>query len=363
MIRSGYERVLREGPAARDRPLLCLLLIAALLLFSQSVSAGGEARYRIARADTLGGEGFWDCLTYDEAGHRLFIARQDRVMVVDPDNGKLLAEVRGLDRAHGVALDYDTGRGFATSGADSSVTMFDLKTLEVLGKIPADKDADIVIYDPASKRVFTMNGGSRTSTVINPATGKRIGTIALGAAPEFAAVDGTGRLFVNLEDSSAVAEIDARAMKVTRRWSLAPGRNPSGLAIDRAHHLLFSTCRNQLMVISDAAAGKVVATVPIGEGVDGCAFDPETGLVFASCGAGTGTLAVVHEDAPDTFTVAANVPTRRGARTLALDEKTHRVFTATAAFGPAPAPTVEHPRPRPVMLPGTFTVLVLEMVR
>jgi DNA-binding beta-propeller fold protein YncE len=344
------------------RSLGVLLLAGTVMLSSGTAALAGIGSYRIARADTLGGDGFWDCLTYDGAGHRLFVARQNRVMVVDSERGKLLAEIPGLDRAHGVALDYTTGRGFATSGADSSVTMFDLKTLDVLGKIPVDKDADIVIYDPASKRIFTMNGDSRTSTVIDPAAGKRIGTILLGAAPEFAVSDGSGKLYVNFEDSSAVAEIDASAMKVIRQWSLDPGNSPTGLAIDRAHHLLFSTCHNKLMVISDAVAGHVVATVPIGEGVDGCAFDPETDLAFASCGGGTGTLAIVHEDSPDRFSVVANVSTRRGARTLALDEKTHRIFTVTSDFGPAPAATKEQPRPRPSMVPGTFTLLVLVAV-
>ena len=345
------------------RSLRILFLAGTVMLFSAGAALAGGSPYRIAHADTLGGDGFWDCLTYDGSGQRLFIARQNRVMVVDTEKGKLLAEIPGLNRAHGVALDTSTGRGFATSGADSSVTMFDLKTLKVLGKIPADKDADIAIYDPASKRVFTMNGDSRTSTVIDPAAGKRIGTIALGAAPEFAVADGAGRLFVNFEDSSSVAEIDAGTMKVTRHWSLSPGQSPSGLAIDLAHHLLFSTCRNKLMVISDAVAGKVVATVPIGEGVDGCAFDPVTQLAFASCGSGTGTLAIVHEDGPDKFSVVANVPTRRGARTLALDENTHRIFTVTCDFGAAPAPTKEQPHPRPSMVPGSFTLLVLEAVR
>jgi hypothetical protein len=340
-----------------------LLLAGTILLITGRVALAGVPSYQIARADTLGGDGFWDCLTYDDAGQRLFVARQNRIMVVDPVKGKVLAEIPGLDRAHGVALDYTTGRGFATSGADSSVTMFDLKTLAVLGKIPADPDADIVIYDPASKRIFTMNADSRSSTVIDPAAGKRIGTIALGAAPEFAVADGAGKLYVNLEDSSAVAEVDASSMKVIRRWSLAPGTAPSGLAIDRVNHLLFSTCRNKLMVISDAVAGRVVATVPIGEGVDGCAFDPGTQLAFASCGSGTGTLAVVHEESADQFSVVANVPTRRGARTLALDEKSHRIFTVTSDFGPPPAATAEHPHPRPSMVPGTFTLLVLEGVK
>jgi len=343
-------------------PALVILLAVVGMAFSPAAQAAPPS-YRLARADTLGGDGFWDCLACDQAGGRIFIARQDRIMVVDEAGGKLLGEIKGFDRAHGIAFDYASGRGFATSGGDSAVVMFDLKTLKVLGRIPAEPDADIILYDPATKRIFTMNGDSRNSTVIDPAAGKRIGTIQLGASPEFAVADGAGKLYANLADSSEVAEIDAAAMKVTRRWSIAPGRSPTGLAYDPARHLLFSACRDSLLIVSDAVAGKMVGKVPIGGGVDGCAFDPALGLAFAPCGGGTGTLALVQVEGPDRFSVLANVPTRRGARTIALDEKSHRVFTVTAGFGPTPPPTKEQPRPRPKLLPGTFTLLTLEPVK
>src|SRR5947209_10728279 len=211
---------------------------------------------------------------------------------------------------------------------------------------------------PVTKRIVTFNGDAHSASVLNPASGKRIGTIELGGGPEFGVSAGDGKLYVNLEDKAAVAEIDATAMKVTRQWSLAPCEAPTGLAIDRAHHRLFSGCRNQLMAISDATTGKLVTTVPIGQGVDACRFDAGTGLAFASNG--DGTLTVVHEDTPDKFTVVGNVPTKRGARTMELDERSHRLFTVTADFGPPPAPTPERPRPGPSILPGTFALLVLE---
>ena len=330
----------------------------SLVFLVAALTPGSAQSYHVTRTVLLRGDGGWDYVALDTVGHRIFVARQNRVMVVDPSDGKVVTEIPGLNRAHGIAFAYEAGHGFATSGADSTVTMFDLKTLQVLGHTTAALDDDAVLYDPATKRVFTFNGDSHSSTVIDASSGQRIGTIDLGAAPEFGVSNGDGRLYVNLEDKGAVAEIDAVAMKVTREWSLAPCQSPTGLAIDRAHHRLFSGCRNQVMAISDADAGKLITTVPIGAGVDGCAFDPGTALAFASNG--DGTLTVVHEDNPSQFRVLANVLTRRGARTMALDEKTHRVFTVTADFGPPPAPTPEHPRPRPSVVPGTFTLLVLD---
>src|SRR3989454_11911280 len=329
-----------------------------LVLLAVALAPAAAQSYHVVNTFTLGGDGGWDYLALDTVGHRLFIARQNRVMVVDPTSGRLLAEIPGLNRAHGIAFAYEAGHGFASSGADSTVTMFDLKTLQGLGHTSAAVDDDAILYDPATKRVFTFNGDAASSSVIDPVSGQRIGTIPLGGKPEFGVSAWDGKLYVNLEDSSAVDEIDAATMKVTRRWSLAPCQSPSGLAIDRVHHLLFSGCRNQVMAISDATAGRLVTTVPIGQGVDACRFDAGRQLAFASNG--DGTLTVIHEDAPDRFTVVANVATRRGASTMEIDEKTHRVFTVSADFGPAPAPTADHPRPRPSILPGTFALLVLE---
>jgi DNA-binding beta-propeller fold protein YncE len=332
--------------------------LATLLLLGAAALPGRAQSYHLAKTFTLGGDGGWDYLTLDTVGHRLFVARSDRIMVVDPDSGTLLGTIPGLNRGHGVAFDYASGHGFATSGADSAVTMFDLRTLAVLGKTTAAVDDDAVLYDPASRHVFTMNGDANSSTVIDPVSGRRIGTIALGGKPEFGVSDGAGKLYVNLEDKAEVVEVDAGAMRVLRRWPLAPCGSPTGLAIDRAHSRLFSGCRSGVMAISDAAAGRLVTTVPIGQAVDACRFDPGTQLAFASNG--DGTLTVIHEDAPDRYTVVGNIATRQGARTMEIDLRTHRIFTVTADFGPAPAPTAERPRPRPPVLPGTFALLVLE---
>jgi DNA-binding beta-propeller fold protein YncE len=334
-----------------------ILSCTTVVLGGLAVGASAQS-YHVTQTYTLGGDGGWDYVALDTAGHRLFIARSDRVMVVDPATGKLLTEITGLNRAHGIAFAYAAGHGFVTSGGDSAVVMFDLKTLQVLGRTTAAPDADAILFDPATKRIFTFNGDSRTSSVVDAVTGQKIGTIDLGAAPEFGVSTGDGKLYVNLEDSSAVAEIDPVAMKVTRRWSLAPCESPTGLASDRAHHRLFSGCRNQVMAISDATAGKLITTVPIGQGVDACRFDAGSQLAFSSNG--DGTLTVVHEDTPDSYHVVANVPTRRGARTMELDEHTHRLYTVTADFGPPPAPTPDRPRPRPTILPGTFALLILE---
>jgi DNA-binding beta-propeller fold protein YncE len=334
-----------------------LLACAAVVLCAGALPARAQS-YHITHTYTLGGDGGWDYIALDTAGHRLFIARQNRIMVVTPETGALLGEIPGLSRAHGVAFDYAHGRGFATSGADSTVTIFDLKSLAVLGKVTAAVDDDAVLYDPATGHVFTMNGDAGSSSVIDPVSGQRIGTIELGGKPEFGVSAGDGKLYVNLEDKAEIVEVDARAMRVLRHWSLAPCEGPTGLAIDRVHHRLFSGCRSGVMAISDAQAGRLLTTLPIGRGVDACRFDDGNQLAFASNG--DGTLSVIHEDAPDTFTVVATVQTKQGARTMELDEQTHRIYTVSADFGPAPAPTPERRRPRPPILPNSFALLVLE---
>ena len=328
---------------------LSLLFGAALTLAAPAVAQN----YTITHTYKLGGDGGWDYLALDTASHRLFIARQDRVMVVDPENGNPIAVIPGLNRAHGIAFAYAEGHGFATSGADSTVTMFDLKTLKVLKRTKAAIDDDAVLFDPATGHIFTMNGDAKSSSVIDARTGDLIGNIDLGGGPEFGVSAGDGKLYINIEDASEVVEVDAAAMKVTRRWSIKPCESPSGLAIDRVHHRLFSGCRNGTMGISDAQAGKLVTTVPIGRGVDACRFDEGTGLAFASNG--DGTLTVIHQDSPDKYTVAGNVSTMRGARTMELDPVSHRLFTVSAEFGPLPAG-----QRRPPVLPGTFSLLELD---
>jgi hypothetical protein len=329
---------------------LVLTLATVTPLVAQSSSS-----YRITHTYTLGGDGGWDYIVPDPPNHRLFIGRQNRVMDVDEDNGTLLGEVTGIQGAHGTALADDTGHGFATSGNDQSVVMFDLKTFKVLGRIPAAEDADAIIYDSASNRVFTFNGDAHSSTVIDPRAGTVITNIPLGGKPEYGASAGDGKVYANLTDTSEVVEIDAKAATVARRWSTAPCKQPVAMAIDTAHHRLFSGCRSGLMAVSDYQAGKIVATAPIGAGVDGAGYDAASGDVFAANA--DGTLTVIHQDGPDQYHVTGNLQTAQAARNMGLDPTNHRVFIVSAKFGPAPAGTA---RGRGPVLPESFTLMVIE---
>jgi DNA-binding beta-propeller fold protein YncE len=327
---------------------LVLTLATATSLLAQSSS------YRVTHTYTLGGDGRWDYIVPDPVNHRLFIARQNRVMVVDEDTGKLLGEVSDIQGAHGTALAEATGHGFATSGNDQSVVMFDLKTFKTLGRIPAAEDADAILYDSASNRVFTLNGDAHSSTVIDPRAGTVITNIPLGGKPEYGVSAGNGKVYANLTDISEVVEIDAKTASVTRRWPTAPCAQPVAMAIDTAHHRLFSGCRSGVMAISDYQAGKVVATVPIGKGVDGSGFDAASGNAFASNA--DGTLTVIHQDTPDKYRVVESVPTPQGARNMGFDATNHRLFIVSAKFEPAPAGGMR----RAPVVPGSFTLTVIE---
>jgi YVTN family beta-propeller protein len=322
-----------------------------------SAAQAGPSGYHLLKKIKVGGEGFWDYIAFDSPTRRLFISRGTKVVVLNVDSEKVVGEIPDTTGVHGIALAPDLGKGFTSNGGAGTVSIFDLKTLEVTGHAQAGKNPDAILYDPATKRVFTMNGRSSDSTAIDAATGNVLATIPLGGRPEFAVADGAGHVFLNLEDKSQVQEIDAKTLTVTATWPLAPCESPSGLAIDAAHRRLFAGCHNKMMGIMDADSGKVVATPPIGLGVDANQFDPGTGFAFSSNGAGT--LTVVHEDSPDKFSVVEDVPTQTGARTMALDLKTHQVFLVTAEFAPAPAPTPDNPNPRRGgMIPDSFVVLV-----
>jgi len=343
--------------SARRAARVAIVATIFSLFASSQLFAQRAAPYHQIASYTLGGDGGWDYLALDSASHRLFVARNDRVMVIDESSGKLLNEITGLHRTHGIAFDHHTGHGFVTASGDSSVTMFDLASLKVLGAVKAGAGADALIFYEVSGHAFSFNGVANSATVIDGRTGSSVATIPLGGRPEFAASDGAGRIFVNLEDSSAMVEIDSKANRVTRRWALAPCESPSGLAIDVAHHRLFSGFENKIMAVSDYTTGKVIATVPIGSGVDADRYDPGTGLAFASNG--EGSITVVHEDTPDKFSVVQTVTTAPGARTMELDRASHRLFTVTAKFGPVPAQaTPENPRRRPPILPDSFVLLV-----
>ena len=332
-----------------------LFLFLALIPAATGLCADAPS-FKVAHRILLGGEGGWDALTMDAPSHRLFVTHGTRVQVVDVKTDSVVGEIPNTPGVHGVALASDLGRGFTSNGRDSSVTMFDLKSLAVLGRIKLDaRNPDAIEYDPASKRVFVFNGGSASASVIDPSAGTVVGNVPLGGKPEFAAADGAGRMYVNLEDSSAVVAFDTRTLKVLGRWPLAPGEEPSGLAMDREHRRLFAGCSNKKLVVLDADNGRVVSVLPIGERVDGVAFDAPLGLVFSSNG--DGTLTVIHEDGPDAYTVVENAPTQAGGRTLALDPTTGTVYIPTAEFGPPPAPTADRPHPRGAVLPGTFVLL------
>jgi hypothetical protein len=330
-----------------------------VLLLAQGLQAQAPAQYHITHTYVLGGDGSWDYVTPDPARQRVFIGRQNRVMVVDERDGRLLGEVMEIRGAHGVALAESSHHGFATSGNDSSVVMFDPTTFQVLGRIPAAEDADAIIYDAVSNRVFTFNGDAHSSTVVDPGAGRLVTNIALGGKPESGVSAGNGKVYVNIVDSAEVVEIDSRSLTVTRRWSTAPCRQPVAMAIDTAHHRLFSGCRSGLMAVSDYDAGRVVATAPIGAGVDGAAFDADAGDVFTSNA--DGTLSVIHQDGPDQYHVVENVQTAPGARNMGLDPITRRLYIVTARFGPAPTEvTPANPRRRPPVIPGSFMMMVVE---
>jgi DNA-binding beta-propeller fold protein YncE len=270
--------------------------------------------------------------------------------------GRVVGEIPDTPGVHGVALAPQLHRGFTSNGRDSTVTIFDLKTLALLGRIKLEaRNPDAIEYDPVSKRVFAFNGGSDNASVIDAGAGTIVGSVSLDGKPEFAAADGRGAMYVNLEDSSAVLSFDTRTLRVLHRWPLAPGEEPSGLAMDREHRRLFAGCSNKKLIVLDADNGRVVSVLPIGERVDGVAYDPSRHLVLSSNG--EGTLTVIHEDGPDRYTVLENAPTQAGARTLALDESTGKVYLPTAEFGPPPPPTADRPHPRGAVVPGTFVVL------
>ncbi|MGC2697427.1 MAG: YncE family protein [Candidatus Angelobacter sp.] len=338
------------------KQILVALVVAGLI--GTSSLAFAPAKYEVKQKYILGGDGGWDYLTFDATGKRLFISRGTHVMVVDPYKGSTIGDIPDTIGVHGIALAQDLGKGYTSNGRDNSVTVFDLKTLKETAKIKIDgKNPDAILYDPATKRVFTFNGGSSNATVIDAEKGTVVATVPLDGKPEFGVSDGKGMVFVNIEDKSEITEINAKKATVVKTSPLAPCEEPSGLAMDQKHRRLFAGCSNKLMAVVNADSGKVITTIPIGEGVDANGFDPETQLAFSSNGR-DGTLTVVHEDSPDKFSVVENAPTQKFARTMALDTTNHDVYEVTAEIEEAP-PAKEGERPRRSMKPGTFTLLVV----
>lgn len=315
-----------ESRARRGLPAVFLLLFSA----GMALGSPGPSGYHLLRKLPLEGEEGWDYLEADSAGKRLYLSRENRVTVVDLETEKVVGEVRGLGGVHGIAIAPEFGRGFSTNGKDGTCVVFDLKSLKPLAHVKTGKGPDAIVFDPASKRAFACNGGGESVTAIDAGTGAVAGTVALGGVPEFAVADGAGKVFVNLEDKNQLVVLDSRKLAVLGRYSLGTGQKPTGLAIDRKNRRLFSTCRDsKTMVILDADTGKIQTSLPIGAGVDAAAFDPD--LHLALCSNGDATLTVVREESPTQFTLVENVPTAGGAKTMALDVRTHRVYLLSAA--------------------------------
>ncbi len=315
------------------------------------------ARYEKVRKIAIGGEGGWDFLEVDAANRKLYVARSSRVVVVDLDTEQVVGEISETPGVHGVAFVPDLNRGFTSNGGDSTVTVFDLKTLKTLGKVKANGRPDIITYEPVSRRVLSMNHGTNDITAIDPASMQVVGSLNAGGVPELAVADEKGHVFVNLEDTSEILEFDAKTMRAIKKFTLAPGEEPTGLAFDPKQRKLFSTCANGKLVVADADNGKVVQTLPIGTGPDGCIFDAEHKLIFSSNG-GDGTLTIIRETTPGQYEVATNVKTQVSAKTVAFDPKTHRLYLSAATRAAAPA-TPAKKAGRPSYEPGSFVVLVV----
>jgi DNA-binding beta-propeller fold protein YncE len=329
----------------------------AFTVFTATAFAASGPGYKVLNTYKVAGEGGWDYLVADAATRRLYVTRATHVIVLDMDSGKIVGDIADTPGVHGVALAPELGRGFTSNGREGTVSIFDLNTLATNSKVKVGENPDAILYDSATKRVFTFNGKSQDATALDAATGKVLGTIKLDGKPEFAASDGEGEIFVNIEDKSELTAIDPAKLEVKSKWPLAPCEEPSGLSMDRKNRRLFVGCDNKMMAVVDADRGKVLATPAIGDGVDATTFDADTGLAFASCG--EGVLTVVHEDSPEKFSVAENVTTQPGTRTLALDSKTHNIFLVTAKFGPPPAATPENLHPRRSIVPDSMVVLVV----
>ena len=327
------------------RTVLALLVLCA---------AFAQSGYHQIKKIPIPGDGFWDYLTTDGAG-RVYVSHGTEVAVVDAKKGEVVGTITGLKLIHGIAIASEFNRGFISDGGAKSVVIFDPKTLAKTGDVPAGTNPDAIIYDAATKRVFAFNGGSANATAVDAEKGALAGTVTLEGKPEFAIGDGKGHVYVNIEDKSEIMDIDAKALTVAHKWPLTGCEEPSGISMDLKTRRIFSGCDNKVLAVTNADTGKVVATPPIGDGVDAVWFDPGTKFVLSSCGQDA-VLTVIHEDSPDKYTVVENVKTQKGARTMALDPKTHNVYLALAEVQMLPTPEGEK-RPRRKVMPGTFQLL------
>ena len=341
------------------RSSLPTLLLTALLLVSAGPSKAADSSYRVLRTISIGGEGGWDYLTADSQARRLYVSHGKEVVVIDLDSGKEVGKITGFEDAHGIAIAREFGHGFISATDPGSVTIFDLKTLAVLDKVRVGDDPNGIIYDPKTKRVFSADRGSQRLTAIDAKTGKIAGALnGLGGRTEHLASDEKGHVFLNLQDKGVLLKIDAQALRVLETWPLSPCGLPSSMDMDRKHERVFIGCRSGVMAVVDGNTGKVITTQTIGKGVDATEFDAGRGLIYFSTGA-EGMLSVFRQDGPDQYTRLEDVKTQTGARTMALDRKTGTAYLSVAEFGAQPEAAPGQPRPRPPILPGTFSVLVV----
>jgi DNA-binding beta-propeller fold protein YncE len=327
-----------------------------LLCVSASLGLFAADTFKVTKTIPLAGNGFWDYLAADSEGRRLYVSHNTEVAVLDLDSEKVIGTITGLKGVHGIAVASDLGKGFITASGDGGVTIFDLKSLKTIGTAKTGQGPDGLAYEPVTHRVFSFNGRDKNATVIDGAKGTVLGNIALGGRPEFPVADGKGNIYANIEDTSEIVHIDAASMKVVARWPIKPCEGPSGLAIDKAGRRLFAVC-DKVMAVVNPDTGKVVTTVAIGDGPDAAGWDPGLKLAFSSNG--EGTLSVVKQESPDHYSIQQTLATAQGARTMTLDEKTHKIYLATAQFGPPPAATKQNPHPYPSVKPGTFKLLVV----
>jgi hypothetical protein len=333
-------------------PLSIVTIFCASRISRAATPAPASSGYHVVKTVSIPGDEGWDYLTVDAAARRVYISHGSHVVVMNADTYAIEGDVPDTQGVHGIALAPDLGRGFVSAGRANVAVIFDMKSLATLNTVKTDANPDAIVYDAVTKRVFTLNGRGQNTTAINGADGTVAGTLALGGKPEFAAADGKGSIYVNIEDTNQLVQFDAQKITETHRWPLAPCKSPSGLAMDVKNRRLFSVCDEKVMAVTNADTGAVVATPTICEGPDAAGFDPATGYVFASCG--DGNLTVIHEDSPDKYTVVENVPTKRSARTMGLDLKTHTIFLPSAEFD---APAAGERRGK--MKPGTFAIVVV----
>ena len=344
--------------ARKLRGLRCFTLAISTLGLLCSAGVAQTPTYHLEKTWNVGGDGGWDYLTADPGAHRLYIARGNRVQVVDTRSGKLISEIGGMDHTHGIALNSDGKYGYVSDGGAGMVRVFDRTTLKVIANVPAEKNPDGIVFDPATGRVFAFNGHSNSATVIDTGSNRVLKTIPLPGKPEFPVSDGKGNVYDNIESKSEIVRIDARNMTIRGIWPLAPCESPSGLSIDRAHHRLFSVCDNKVMSVVNTDNGRVVATVAIGNGPDATRYDAKRKLVFSPNG-DDGTLTVIRQNSADSYTPVQTVTTQKGARTMALDRGTGTVYLVTAKFGPRPPATASNPHRRAAIVPDSFVVLVV----